>query len=60
LSALSKQSLGKRRIDNLDDLNAELEKWKNDRNNRQKGVDWQFTNEVARIKLKHLYPLVNF
>ena len=60
LSALSKQCLGKRRIDNLDDLNAELEKWHNDRNNRQKGVDWQFTNEEARIKLKLLYPLVNF
>ena len=26
----------------------------------QKGVDWQFTNEEARVKLKHLYPLVNF
>ena len=60
LSALSKQCLGKRRIDNLEDLNAELEKWHTDRNNRQKGVDWQFTNEEARVKLKHLYPLVNF
>ena len=60
LSALSKQCLGKRRIDNMDDLNAELEKWHTDRNKRQKGVDWQFTNEEARVKLKHLYPLVNF
>ncbi len=60
LAALSKQSLGKRRIDNLDDLNEELEKWHTDRNRRQKGVEWQFTNEKARIKLKHLYPLVNF
>ena len=60
LSALSKQCLGKRRIDNLDDLNEELEKWHTDRNNKQKGVDWQFTNEEARIKLKHLYPLINF
>jgi len=58
--SIQKQCLGKRRIDNIQDLNAELEKWHTDRNNRQKGVDWQFTNEEARVKLKHLYPLVNF
>ena len=60
LSALSKQCLGKRRIDNLQDLNSELEKWHTDRNQKQKGVDWQFTSEDARVKLKHLYPLLNF
>ncbi len=60
LSSLSKQCLGKRRIDNLEDLNSELEKWHTDRNQKQKGVDWQFTSENARIKLKHLYPLINF
>ena len=60
LSALSKQCLGKRRIDNLEDLNSELEKWHTDRNAMQKGVDWQFTTDDARIKLKHLYPIVTF
>ena len=60
LSSLSKQCLGKRRIDNLQDLNSELEKWHSDRNQKQKGVDWQFTSEEARIKLKQLYPLLNF
>ena len=60
LSSLSKQCLGKRRIDNLQDLNSELEKWHTDRNQKQKGVDWQFTSEDARVKLKHLYPLLNF
>ena len=60
LSSLSKQCLGKRRIDNLQDLNSELEKWHSDRNQKQKGVDWHFTSEEARIKLKHLYPLLNF
>jgi hypothetical protein len=30
--------------------------WKVDRNKRQKGIDWQFTNEKARGKLKRLYP----
>ena len=60
LAALTKQCLGKRRIDNLEDLNKELEKWHTDRNTRQKGVNWQFTTDDARIKLKHLYPLVTF
>lgn len=60
LSSLSKQCLGKRRIDNLQNLNSELEKWHTDRNQKQKGVDWQFTSEDARVKLKHLYPLLNF
>ena len=60
LAALTKQCLGKRRIGNLEDLNNELEKWHTDRNTRPKGVNWQFTTDDARIKLKHLYPLVTF
>ena len=60
LSALSKQCLGKRSIDNLEDLNSELEKWHTDKNAMRKGVDWQFTTDDARIKLKHLYPLATF
>ena len=30
-----------------------------DRNHRQKGIDWQFTVGDARLKLKHLYPVIN-
>lgn len=60
LSALSKQCLGKRRIDSIEELNEELAQWHTDRNKLQKGVDWQFTTDDARIKLKHLYPIVNF
>ena len=40
--------------------NDELEKWHTDRNAKQKGVNWQFTTDDARIKLKHLYPIVIF
>ena len=32
LAALTRQCLGKRRIDNLESLNSELEKWCTDRN----------------------------
>jgi hypothetical protein len=56
LSSLSTQCLGKQRISSIDDLNEVLSAWEVDRNTRQKGVNWQFTTEDARIKLKRLYP----
>lgn len=59
LSALGRQCLGKRRIDSLDDLNKELKAWYLDRNDRQKGVQWHMTTDDARIKLRHLYPIIN-
>jgi hypothetical protein len=30
--------------------------WGSERNDRQVGIDWQFTTADARIKLKRLYP----
>ena len=38
LSALTNQCLDKRRIGNIEDLNAEMSTWYHDRNNSQKGV----------------------
>jgi hypothetical protein len=58
LSSLSIQCLGERRIKSLDDLNLQLSAWRTYRNAAQKGIDWQFTAADARIKLKHLYPIV--
>lgn len=58
LSALGRQCLAKRRIDNLEDLNQELQSWYVDRNLKQCGVDWQFSTDDARIKLKRLYPII--
>jgi hypothetical protein len=60
LSALSTQCLGKRRISTINELNKELSAWEHTRNSAQKGVDWHFTTSDARIKLKSLYPLINF
>ncbi len=60
LAALTKQCLGKQRIDKLEDLNVELKNWQQDRNESQKGVDRQFTAENARGKQKHLYPILSF
>lgn len=58
LAAMAAQCLGKRRIPDLSILNAELAAWYTQRNQNQKGVEWQFTTNDARIKLKRLYPLV--
>lgn len=60
LSALGNQCLSKRRIDSINKLNEELASWNTERNAGQKSVNWQFKTADARIKLKHLYPILNF
>ena len=55
LSALTRQCLD-RRISDLEILNTELAAWQHDTNADQRQVDWQFTTDDARIKLRHLYP----
>ena len=60
LSALGNQCLSKRRIDSVEKLNEEIASWNTERNATQKSVNWQFKTVDARIKLKHLYPILNF
>lgn len=55
LNVLTRQCLS-RRIPDQSTLAAEVDAWQTERNRQQKGVDWQFTTEKARVKLKHLYP----
>lgn len=55
LSVFTKQCLT-RRIDDIDTLRSEANAWAERRNASQSGVDWQFTAENARTKLKRLYP----
>ena len=55
LSHLSRQCLD-RRIPDMETLKKEIKAWNIDRNNKAKPVDWQFTVENARVKLKRLYP----
>ena len=55
LSVLKRQCLSVR-IDCIEKMQAKVLAWNNDRNNRQKKVDWQFKTDDARIKLKRLYP----
>ena len=60
LSALGNQCLSKRRMDSIEKLNEEIASWNTERNATQKSVNWQFKTADARIKLKHLYPILNF
>lgn len=57
LSALGRQCLD-RRIPDQATLTAEVAAWEHDRNAAEVTVNWQFTTEDARIKLKHLYPVL--
>jgi hypothetical protein len=57
LSCLTKQCLG-RRLADLDILNAELDSWTDAINADERQVDWRFTTRDARIKLRHLYPVL--
>lgn len=55
LNVLIKQCLN-RRIDNLEAMRSEVAAWQQQRDNRNSIINWQFTCEDARIKLKRLYP----
>ena len=57
LSAMTTQCLD-RRIPNIEELQRQISTWETQRNQSQKAVQWQFRTEDARIKLKHLYPVV--
>ena len=56
-SILSNQCLDKR-IPDQDTLRQNVIDWVKSRNNIQAQMDWQFTTQDARIKLKRLYPSI--
>jgi hypothetical protein len=56
LNVLMKQCLD-RRIPDLDKVKIQAQAWQEARNNRNAKINWQFTTDDARIKLKRLYPL---
>jgi hypothetical protein len=58
LSCLTSQCLTGRRIAELVELQKEITAWSDKTNAKQRGVDWQFRIEDARIKLKRLYPKI--
>lgn len=54
-SVLNGQCLD-RRIPDIETLKTQIAAWQQTRNEQKIGVDWQFTTEKARQKLKRLYP----
>jgi hypothetical protein len=58
LSCLTSQCLRDRRIGALTELQSEIAAWSNKTHAKQRGVDWQFRIENARVKLKRLYPKI--
>ena len=55
LSVLARQCLKQRFADRAS-LEAAVLAWQVQRNERGVEIDWQFTAQDARIRLKHLYP----
>ena len=56
LSVMTKQCLD-RYIPDIDFLTTQVNAWNNTRNKEASKVDWQFSNDKARIKLKRIYPV---
>lgn len=57
-SILSRQCL-ERRIPDRETLEKEVAAWAKKRNDHPKPMEWRFTTEDARIKLKRLYPTID-
>ena len=57
LSVLSTQCLD-RRIGDKEALEGEVKAWENHRNKHNAKADWHFSNQTARVKLRHLYPAI--
>ena len=57
LHVLNGQCLN-RHIATIEKVKVEVEAWQEHRNNKNAKINWQFTNEEARVKLKRLYPSI--
>jgi hypothetical protein len=58
LSSLYRQCLKDRRFASVEELRSQTTLRARVRNQRQRGVDWQFRIDDARVKLKSLYPKI--
>jgi len=57
IGVMNKQCLN-RRLSTKDEMAYQVNAWMCSRNSSKLSVDWQFTTEDARIKLKRLYPKI--
>jgi len=56
LSSMTRQCLNGRRMGDIETLRKETTAWHVASNHKQRGVNWQFRIDEARLKLKSLYP----
>ena len=56
LSSMTRQCVTNRRFEDIETLLRETSAWSVSSNDKQRGVNWQFTIDKARVKLKSLYP----
>ena len=53
---MTSQCLKDHRIGDIETLQSEIAAWSARVHKKQRAVDWQFTIDKARTKLKRLYP----
>ena len=58
LSSMTRQCVTGRRFSRIEELRKETTAWHEYSNARQRGVDWQFKVDDARVKLKSVYPKI--
>lgn len=58
-SVLSRNGLSDR-VPSLQEMRQETAAWSERRNKDARKIDWQFTTEDARVKLKRLYPQIQY
>jgi hypothetical protein len=46
------------RMDNLEQVTEAVAAWQSSRDNQKAKINWQFTTQKARVKLRRLYPTV--
>lgn len=55
ISVMARQALGER-MGSMEQFQRATTVWAKERNEKQAGIDWRFTVDDARIKLRKLYP----
>jgi hypothetical protein len=58
LNVMQKQCLD-RRIPDIDALSNQVTAWTKARNKKEYRINWQFTTQDSRVKLKRLYPTID-
>ena len=56
LSSMTRQCINGRRFATVQEVREETTAWQKRSNDRQRGVDWQFKVDDARVKLTSIYP----